>query len=226
MSAHRSLAALGSLAAFGAASALVLACSGSSASGGTSPEGGASAGESAAVGALCSQVTAYLARCGAASPCTQEQGTYCSTWAPSFSAAFQAGLAACIAPSGACLDAGVLFPTQECLKPKLTSPTPAQAKVKADFCAQCPDGTSASIPSSCSGFFALTVDDLGNATSVGNSVIAAGDDLAAMVDAQCTGPAAADAGNPDCARAFEACSGPIVILNANLPAACTDGLGP
>src|SRR5579863_2102178 len=173
-----------------AACVLAAACNGASSTSGdggspASGEDAPSGADASQIAALCSQVSAYSARCPDVSRCTQAQATYCSTWAPSFSATFLAGLEACIAPPD-CLDAGMLFPTQACFKAHLASPTPAQEKVKTDFCTQCPDGTSPSYPNACSEFFAVGVDDAGKSTSVGNAVLVVSDDLAATMDTQCT----------------------------------------
>lgn len=120
----------------------------------------------------------------------------------------------------------ILFPTQACFKAHLASPTPAQEKVKTDFCAQCPDGTSPSYPTSCSEFFAVGVDDAGQSTTVGNAVLAVSDALAATMDMQCTGAGAVDSGISDCASSFKNCVGAIVHYDANLPAPCTDVMAP
>jgi hypothetical protein len=181
---------------------------------------GAEGGAGTAVADLCSKVSSYAKRCPPPTRCAQNQTTYCTTWTASFSAAFQAGLDECIASSQPCLDAGLLFPTATCFRDHLGAPTAAQAKVKTDFCAQCPDGTSASLPHACSDFFAFTVDDAGGSSSVGNAVLVAGDALAATIDSQCTGPAAIDSGIADCAKAFQSCAGSALLFNANLPAPC------
>jgi hypothetical protein len=222
---HRASRCLGVLAV-----CVLAACNGASSApsdGGSlaSVEDAPSGVDASQVAALCSQVSAYSARCPDVSRCAQAQATYCTTWAPSFSAAFLAGLEACIAPPD-CLDAGMLFPTQACFKAHLASPTPAQEKVKTDFCAQCPDGTSSSYPNACSEFFAVGVDDAGNSTTVGNAVLAVSDDLAATMDMQCTGAGAVDSGVSDCAVSFKNCVGAIVHYDANLPAPCTDVMAP
>jgi hypothetical protein len=212
--------------------ALAAACnasaSGSADGGGSSggQEDSGSGGVSTAVADLCSKVSAYSGRCPPPTRCAQAQATYCTTWTQSFSAAFQSGLGECVMSSQPCLDSGLLFPTQACLQDHLSTPTPAQAKVKADFCAQCPDGASASLPHACSDFFAFTVDDAGGSTSVGNAVLIASDALAAMMDGQCTGPGAVDSGIADCARAFQSCVGGVLLYYGNLPAPCTDVSGP
>ena len=204
-----------------AALSLLVACTGSSAGPSAPGADAGQAGTSAEVSALCSKVSTYSQRCGA-SRCVEEQVMYCTTWAPSFSSSFQAALEDCVAPTEACLDGGVLAPTLDCFRPHLATPTPAQAKVKADFCAQCPDGTSSFRPTGCTDFFSLGVDDAGNSEGVGGVALILNDDLVGRIDATCTGPNAQDSGISDCAKAFQNCAAGALLFDANLPAACTD----
>jgi hypothetical protein len=193
--------------------------SGGDASSGAQTDGGE--GDVArAVADLCSQVSSYAKRCPPPTRCAQNQATYCTTWTASFSAAFQAGLEECIASTQPCLDAGLLFPTPACVRDHLGAPTAAQTAVKMHFCAQCPDGASASLPHACSEFFAFDVNDAGGSSSIGNAVLIASDALAAMLDSQCIGPGAIDSGIADCAKAFQSCAGSVLLSDANLPAPC------
>jgi hypothetical protein len=207
--------------ALAAACSLALGCGGSG-GGGARPSADDAGADGAEVNAVCSEFAAHSAGCPAISRCAQAEATYCSTWLPSFSAAFQAGLEECLSSTQGCSDAGLLASSEGCVAAHLTAPTPAQAKVKADFCAQCPDGRSAAVPASCSQFFNLAVNDAGQSTNVGSPVLGVSDGLAAIMDMQCTGAAAIDAGVADCATAFRSCVSSVVLFDANLPAPCTD----
>ncbi|HLK40420.1 MAG TPA: hypothetical protein VKU41_26895 [Polyangiaceae bacterium] len=200
----------------------LIACTSSSGGSKGSGADGGTPGSAVDVTAVCSALSAYSQRCPPTGRCAQAQAMYCSTWAPSFSAAFREGLKDCFAPAQACIDAGSLFPSKACLVPHLGDLSPAQAKVKTDFCAQCPDGASRTRPLGCTNFFSLDVDDAGNSASPGTSVLLLNDDLVTMVDAKCTGPGAPDAGTSDCAQAFQNCALSALFFDANLPAPCTD----
>jgi hypothetical protein len=188
----------------------------------TGPDGG---DESAEVSAFCAALASYDAQCGAGTRCAQAEVQYCSTWAPSFSTAFLTAETSCVATPATCPDGGGNPVLASCVRSTFGTPTAAQMKVKADFCAMCPDGASAFAPTGCSDFLTLKESDAGNLTAVGAIALLLNDSLDDVIDQQCTGPAAAgvDAGTSDCAVAFELCAAAILVYDANLPAACTDG---
>jgi hypothetical protein len=210
----------------------VLACGSSSPDGasggvGSAAEGGTdSSGGSSDTSAFCSKLASVEAACPPVSRCSAAEVQYCATWAPSFSAGFEGAVENCL-PAACPGDGGGSGSMLEsaCLISYLSTPTTAQKKVKSDFCATCPDGASPAVPDACTNFFALTADDAGNIVAVGGGVLEVSDTLAATMDAQCTGTAASDSGNPDCAESFALCAGEVILFDANLPAACTDVQG-
>lgn len=106
----------------------------------------------------------------------------------------------------------------ECIPPTAAAGTisAGQSKVKADFCAACPDGRDPSFPSSCSQFFAVTAGDAGTlAYGVGYPVLEVNDTLANEMDACLSGVADAGAHGDGsaplgCALAFNFCASAIL----------------
>jgi hypothetical protein len=104
------------------------------------------------------------------------------------------------------------------------TPTAAQAKVKSDFCAQCPDGADKNNPNACSQFFTVTYNDAGNTSSPGVLVLISGDALAQQIDQKCTGGTQQqDAGSGfGCAASFEICAAFTFAYASNTPQACNN----
>jgi len=105
-------------------------------------------------GQLCQNYTSYLQACGSKlSPaCVTAFENQCPQFVTKLSNATVTAEESCLSPPYDC-DAGLAL--AECLLTKVAAapPTAAQQKVKTDFCAQCPDGKSATYPTSCSTFF-------------------------------------------------------------------------
>jgi hypothetical protein len=173
--------------------------------------------------ALCAKLASYEEVCPPTDRCAAAELQYCSTWAPSMSAGYDNAVENCLNPPYTCPDGGGGGNPVEgaCLLSYLSTPTAAQQKVKADFCASCPDGAAPSAPQACTNFFALILEADG-ITAAGAAVLLVNDALAGTMDQQCTGVAAEDAGAQDCAQAFALCSVEVVLQDANLPGACTD----
>ncbi len=97
----------------------------------------------------------------------------------------------------------------------MNSPSPAQQRVKADFCSQCPDGASA-LGSACTEFF---VGPGGSPGIGGLTVLLYNDQIAATIDRQCA-LMRSDSGGGDCAQAFVSCANAVIAAGAYVPPSC------
>ena len=199
-----------------AAIGAIWACGGSSSSSGA---GGAS------TQSYCATLSGYATQCNKNDACSQAEVAQCSTYASQFSSAYLAAATTCIKPPYNCsADGGTVPGSTQCIAQQLSAaaPTAAQQKVKDDFCAQCPDGTDSTNPTSCSQFFSVMFDDAGKTASTGYAVLVAGDALAQQIDQKCTGGTLSqDAGATlGCAGNFDLCAAFTLAFGSNSPQAC------
>ena len=192
-----------------AAAAAVIAC-GSSSSGSGPGRGDA----------FCSTFSDYARQCGKTDPCTDLRVQNCPSFESNVSAAYVSATIACAMPPYKCDGGAATSPS--CLLSQLvaSTPTAAQAKVKADFCAQCPDGKSQAMPRSCSNFFLAPPPGAGLYVQFGN------DAIAAQMDKQCTGASASTDGGAvtDCALRFFGCSMSVFAMHT-ASGSCSGGVG-
>ena len=190
-------------------------CACSSSNGGTAGGGGATSD-------LCSKYNAYVAQCNKTDACTMAIEQNCSTYFGNYSSAYLGAADACVVAPYDCSDGGKPA-ASTCVAQQLSSATPtaAQAKVKADFCAQCPDGASKSNPMSCSQFFQVSPSDGGISGGPGIVVLIANDAIATQIDQKCTGgQVQTDGGTSDCVFSFAFCSALVLGADSNTPQAC------
>jgi hypothetical protein len=200
-----------------AATVTTMACSASS--GGEGGDGGAAS--------LCATLTEYQAHCHPTDPCTLATEQRCSAHMSDYSAAYAAVMTECYSAPYDCTQASTPL-ASVCVSAGVhtATPTAAQAKVKSDFCARCPDDPSPLGNKYCSNFY-------GSTDSIGSIVLRWNDTVASEVDRHCTSTlavseAGADGGaSVDCSGAFLRCAAGVI---PSLPAACQasvpDGGGP
>jgi hypothetical protein len=174
---------------------------------------------------LCQKASAYAQQCGETNACATAELANCAQTYGAYSDAFVTAIDNCVTAPYTCPNEAGVSPSSACITSAIATLTPsaAQAKLKADFCAKCPDGASKFVASSCSGFYAAS----DGGTELGALVLYYNDAVATAVDQQCTGSAttSGDSGVNDCAFNFLECALVPVESMSNQPAACADGGG-
>jgi hypothetical protein len=171
---------------------------------------------------LCQDYTSYFQACGSplGQACVSAFESQCTQFVSSLSSVTIAAEQTCLSPPYQC-DAGLAL--AECFTSKIyaASPTAAQQKVRADFCATCPDGKSTTFPTSCTDFFPSGAPDGSLLYGPGLFVLEYSVSIATQFDQMCT--SASDAG--DCASAFFTCAAQVVSQAVALPSACYGDAG-
>jgi hypothetical protein len=196
----------------------VAACSSSSS--GSPGSGGSSGGTSPTD--YCSAISAYVSKCNLTDACDVAEEKECSSIAAAFSAQELSAEISC-ASVGTCGDAGDSA-ISDCVNAKQASftPTAAQTKIAADFCAQCAEAFS-DTPAQCqTAFFAGTGTTSGTgftAGEFGSLILDLSDAVTTSIDTTCTPSLSADAGQA-CVESFATCAATQLNTLVPTPAAC------
>jgi hypothetical protein len=168
-----------------------------------STTGPVGSGGGPATNAACEAIIAYDQRCSDTQEmhtqkCGDDRKTTCTQATKTMSDAYRSAVVACFTSSVACGD------TDACVSDKLSTgqPTAAMLKVRDDYCATCGDEAG---PDCKNAFFRISNDD-GNGD--GYMILQVSDDVAADIDAKCTGSALnpADLGATNCRDGFAYCA--------------------
>jgi hypothetical protein len=207
----------------------------------------------------CAWVTEVDQQCGGATDCPTEDES-CPSWIGYLSTPYLDAFTTCFTPAAYCADFGdggdlgddAGAALDDCLYMQFSAAplTVAQNQLAADFCKQCPDGTSTAFPQGCSKFWwtclSSSVDGEGNATcsqcfygpsscsgadcgacggeAEGEGLLFAYSDSAlAQIDQQCTGlPTRADGSATDCGQSFADCAN---AVESTFVPTCDGGTG-
>jgi hypothetical protein len=192
-----------------AAIALLCGCT----SGGGGGDGGASSAGSGDISSICQKLSAYDQQCDNETPCAMAATSQCAQTYANFNPAYVAIVDTCFTPPYTCSDGGPAGFDSACVDSRVGTlqPDPAQSKLKADFCAACPDGSSTTYPSGCSGFFEAT----DGGSSLGTPSLYMNDSIVQDLDQHCL-----ITGSGDCGQNFALCEGITIAALLAPPAAC------
>jgi hypothetical protein len=203
------------------------ACSSS----GSMEEGNSPAGDYSYCGALTATCNAFYA--GTPTECSRAARDQCSSFQPTYSQAFQDSVVSCAKAFSPCI-----ANFDDCIRDTTANarPTAAQAKVRDDFCAVCPDKPETGTVGPCSTFFTKDADAGIGIYGVGVPVLTVNDSIAAEIGTKCIGISfSVDGGivspDPD-AGADKACDPVLFTVCANTvvrartaPSACQPDAG-
>jgi len=152
-------------------------------------EGNSPAGDYTYCGAL--TATCNASYTGTPTGCSEAADDQCSTFQPTRSQAFQDAVISCAKRFSPCT-----LPFVECIPAQTASATPTtvQAKVKADFCAVCPDKAGSGTVGPCSTFFSNDADAGPGVYGLGVPVLKVNDTIATEIGLKCIGVAFSDGG--------------------------------
>jgi hypothetical protein len=183
---------------------------------GATPDGAATC--SSTLATLCRLDNAYSKECGPLDACTAAEISSCDRYWGQFSCPFLQALDACWPQTSACSrgDAGASV-VSTCVDAKVAmlNPSAAQERLKDDFCAECPDGSSKIFPDACSTFFSAAEG------GVGSIAMIYPDSFSDRVDQECVAALPAEGSGGDCADRFVACSGEVYTATAYVPTECS-----
>ena len=182
--------------------------SGGDSDAGAQPDGGSADGaasgteggaDASGPSAYCAADVAYYQRCGknVTAACVDTKKTECQKEEAVYSAAFIKAATACMGPSATCDEKTKI--ACEAKQLSAAQPTPAQAKLRDDYCKTC-----APTSSTCSSTF-YTFSSDGTSDGPGYFAFVLADTSVQKIDAQCTG-SALQHGTVTCKDAYSTCS--------------------
>lgn len=140
------------------------------------------AGDYSYCGALAATCNAFYA--GTPTECGRAANDQCSSFQPTYSQAFQDSVVSCAKAFSPCV-----ANFHDCIRDTTANarPTEAQAKVRDDFCAVCPDKPETGTVGPCSTFFTKDADAGIGIYGVGAPILKVNDSIAAEIGAKCIG---------------------------------------
>ncbi len=194
-------------------------------------DGNSPAGDYSYCGALTATCNAFYT--GTPTACSQAARNECSTFQPTHSLAFRNAVVSCAKSFSPCIKS-----FYDCIDDLSASATPtaAQARVKADFCAACPDKPGTGTVGPCSTFFSKSATAGPGIYGLGLGVLKVSDTIAAEIGSKCVAAAVSGGGGGSSsggvgggggsaapgaceALAFGACEN-MVVKDRTTPSAC------